>query len=75
MKNVLIGKYRFSTALYTIKHCVKLFYMSHFTNTFKEVVNFIRARGLNHRQFISLLENVGAEHTDVLYLLSLPWFS
>lgn len=32
-----------------------------------KLVNFIRAQGLNPRQFIQLLEESGTEHTDVLY--------
>jgi len=30
-------------------------------------VNFIQARGLNHKQLISPLQDFDAEHTDVSY--------
>ena len=38
-------------------------------------MNFIRARGLNHRQFIGLLEDVNADYHDVLYHSNVRWLS
>ncbi|XP_068246864.1 general transcription factor II-I repeat domain-containing protein 2-like [Palaemon carinicauda] len=38
-------------------------------------VNLIRARGLNHRQFRSFLENIEADFTDVLYHTNIRWLS
>ena len=39
------------------------------------VVNIIRSRALNHRQFKSLLEDMEAEYTDVIYHNSIRWLS
>jgi hypothetical protein len=49
--------------------------MDHLMNTVINLVSFIRARGLNNRQFISLLEDVGAEHTDVPCHPRVRWLS
>ncbi|CAN7937456.1 unnamed protein product [Ixodes hexagonus] len=38
-------------------------------------VNFIRSRALNHRQFVSLLEMVGSEHSEILYHTEVRWLS
>ncbi|XP_068234156.1 general transcription factor II-I repeat domain-containing protein 2-like [Palaemon carinicauda] len=38
-------------------------------------VNLIRARGLNHRQFRSFLEDIEADFTDVLYHTNIRWLS
>ncbi|XP_042206651.1 general transcription factor II-I repeat domain-containing protein 2-like, partial [Homarus americanus] len=43
--------------------------------TVVKVVNYIRARGLNHRQFITLLEDLESDHTDVLYHTNVRWLS
>jgi len=40
--------------------------MNHVTSIAVNIVNFIRARGLNHREFISRLQDLN-ELNDVLY--------
>ena len=35
--------------------------------TIRDIVNFIRSRGLNHREVIAFLEKLETEHSDVLY--------
>jgi hypothetical protein len=55
--------------------CRNVLNMSHLINTVIKPINFIQARGLNRRQFISLLEDVGTEHTDVLYHSRFRWLS
>ncbi|XP_065665362.1 general transcription factor II-I repeat domain-containing protein 2-like [Hydra vulgaris] len=39
------------------------------------VVNFIRARGLNHCQFASLLNENNSEYEDLPYYTEVPWLS
>ena len=41
--------------------------LNHVAKTVVKVVNFIHARGLQHRQFISFLEETEADHQDLLY--------
>ena len=36
-------------------------------STVVKIINFILARGLNHRQFKSLFEEINAQHQDVVY--------
>ena len=40
-----------------------------------KIINFILARGLNHRQFKSLLEEMNAQHQDVVYFCEVRWLS
>lgn len=40
-----------------------------------DTVNFIRGRGLKHRQFQDFLRNLEAEYTDVLYFTQVRWLS
>lgn len=55
--------------------CKSVLQLDHVTKTMVKLVNLIQARGLNHRQFIQLLEESGAEHTDVLYHYNVRWLS
>ena len=49
--------------------------MKHVVDPVVKIVNFIRARGLNHRQFITLLEDCSSDHSDVLYHTAVRWLS
>ena len=40
-----------------------------------KTVNFIRARALNHRQFVALLEEQDNEHVDIKYHTAIRWHS
>ena len=40
-----------------------------------KIVNFIRARGLNHKQFITLLEDFDSDYSDVPYHTAVRWLS
>ena len=42
---------------------------------FVSVVNTIRARALNHRQFKSLIEDMEVEYEDVIHHNSVRWLS
>ena len=48
--------------------------LNHVVNTVVIVVNFIRARGLQHCQFILFLEKTDADHQDLLYRCRVSWF-
>ena len=43
--------------------------------TVAELLNFIQAKDLNHRCFISLLQQMDAEHNEVSCYLSVQWLS
>ena len=55
--------------------CKSVLKLNHVSNTVVKVVNFIRARGLQHRQFISFLEETNADHQDLLYHSRVRWLS
>ena len=40
-----------------------------------KTVNFIRARGLNHRQFQKFLDDLDTEHQDLAYFSEVRWLS
>ena len=47
--------------------CAKVVEMNHVMDVIVRTVNFIRARGLNHRQFNKLLDEI---HTHLVYLIT-----
>ena len=49
--------------------------MKHAIEKVVSVVNFIRSKGLNHREFKSFLEEVGSDHDDVIYFCQVLWLS
>ena len=40
-----------------------------------KAVNFIRSRGLNHREFKAFLDEVGSGYEDVVYISKVRWLS
>ena len=44
-------------------------------DTVTKVVNFIRAKSLNHRQFVSLLEETESGHADLPSHSNVRWLS
>lgn len=67
------------TFLHCIIHqevlCKIVLKMDHVVDVVTKTVNFIRARALNHRQFIALLEENEMEHGDISYHCSVRWLS
>uniref|UniRef100_A0A3Q3WL07 DUF4371 domain-containing protein n=1 Tax=Mola mola TaxID=94237 RepID=A0A3Q3WL07_MOLML len=55
--------------------CGKFLELDNIMATVVKTVNFIRARGLNHRQFQLFLKEVRAEYEDVLYHTEIRWLS
>ena len=44
-------------------------------STVVKIINFVLASGLNHRQFRSLLEEMNAQHQDLVYFCEVRWVS
>ncbi len=40
-----------------------------------KTANFIRSKGLNHREFSKFLESMDNEYGDLLYYTSVRWLS
>ena len=55
--------------------CKSVLQLNHVVNPVVKIVNFIRARGLQHRQFITFLEEIDADHQDLLYHSRVRWLS
>ena len=55
--------------------CKSVLQLNHAVNPVVKLVNFIRARGLQHRQFIVFLEETDADHQDLLYHSRVRWLS
>ena len=55
--------------------CVKSLKFKHVMGRVIKAVNFIRARGLNHRQFQKFLNDLDTEHQDLAYFFEVRWLS
>jgi hypothetical protein len=55
--------------------CGKALKLEHVMKPVVKIVNYIRSRGLTHRQFKSFLEEVDAEYGDLLYHSEVRWLS
>ncbi|XP_077113087.1 general transcription factor II-I repeat domain-containing protein 2-like [Ranitomeya variabilis] len=55
--------------------CKSVLQISHVVDVVTKIVNFIRARALNHRQFVSLLEEPESDHGDRGYHTAVRWLS
>nr|XP_023956744.1 general transcription factor II-I repeat domain-containing protein 2A-like [Chrysemys picta bellii] len=55
--------------------CKNVLDIDHVVHIVVKIVNYIRARGLNHRQVISFLEDTDTKHQDLLYLTNVCWLS
>ncbi|GCC26592.1 hypothetical protein chiPu_0005010 [Chiloscyllium punctatum] len=55
--------------------CKSVLKINHVADVVTKIVNFIRARALNHRQFVALLEENETEHCDIGYHTAVRWLS
>ncbi|XP_056388355.1 general transcription factor II-I repeat domain-containing protein 2B-like [Hyla sarda] len=55
--------------------CKSVLKSDHVIDVVTKIVNFIRARALNHRQFVTLLEEHETEHRDIGYHTAVRWLS
>lgn len=55
--------------------CAKALKMDNVMQIVIKCVNFIRSRGLNHRQFQEFLKNMDSEYGDVIYFSEVRWLS
>ena len=51
------------------------FDMTGLMSTVVKIINFVLTRGLNHRQFRSLLEEINAQFQDMVYFCEVRWLS
>ena len=49
--------------------------MKHLKTDLVKAVNFIRSRGLNHREFKAFLDEVGSGYKDVVHFSKVRWLS
>ncbi|XP_066512762.1 general transcription factor II-I repeat domain-containing protein 2A-like [Hoplias malabaricus] len=87
-KNGLVGRMRSKmreencAGELTVYHCIihqeslsAKVLLDHVMNTVTQTVNFIRAHGLNHRQFQSFLQEIDSEFGDMPYHTAVRWLS
>ena len=55
--------------------CAQKLNIKHLMTDIVKLVNFIRSRGLNHREFKGYLDEVGSEYEDVVYFSKVRWLS
>ena len=55
--------------------CAKTLEMKHVMENVVNSINFIRSKGLNHRQFQAFLAEVGSDNNDVIYFSHVRWLS
>lgn len=55
--------------------CKSLLKINHVIDVVSKIVNFIRSRALNYRQFVALLEEHETEHRDIGYHTAVRWLS
>ena len=66
-----------------VSHCIihqenlytKIVDFAEVMRNFVQCVNYIRARGLNHRQFKAFLDKLDSEYSDVVYFSAARWLS
>ncbi|CAB4064518.1 unnamed protein product [Lepeophtheirus salmonis] len=81
--NGLIAKVREFKPDIIAVHCIihqenlstKLINMDHVNSVVVKTVNYIRSRGLNHREFQEVLKHLESQSEDVIYFTEVLWLS
>ena len=55
--------------------CAKTLGQENVMKLIVDVVNFIRSKGVNHREFKEVLHDLDSDHGDVIYFTSVRWLS
>jgi hypothetical protein len=55
--------------------CSKLANLENVMSVVVKTINYIKTRGINHRQFQSFLNEIESEYTDVIYHSEVRWLS
>ena len=67
------------TFLHCIIHqealCKSVLQLNHVVKAVLKLINYIKGRGLHHRQFIKFLEEINSDHQDLLYHSHVRWLS
>ena len=66
---------RYHCLIHQQQLCAQKLNMKHLMTDLVKAVNFIRSRGLNHREFKALSNEVGSGYKDVVYFLKVRWLS
>src|SRR6218665_3301780 len=75
-KDTDFGKFvSFHCIIHQESLCGKKLQLDSVMNVVMKIVNFIRARALNHRQFQLLLEEMEAEYGDLILHCDVRWLS
>ena len=57
------------------KFCTKVLDFAEVVGNVFQCINYIRARGLNHRQLKAFLDELNTEYSDVVYFSAVHWLS
>ena len=74
-KNVSDNIAIFHCIIYQQNLCAKSLKFKHVMGPIIKAVNFIRTRGLNHRQLQNFLDDLDTEHQDLAYFSEVRWLS
>ena len=66
---------RYHCLIHQQQLCAQKLNIKHLMTDLVKAVNFIRSRGLNHREFKAFLDVVGSGYQDVVYFSKVRWLS
>ena len=55
--------------------CKSVLHVKHIVDLVAKAVNYIRSKGLYHRQFLSFLADIESEHTHIIFCNNVRWLS